>query len=566
MKFEEAFSESEIYQNLIASKVNIQDFEELKSYLDMVHIKHCLLAPFFEHSDYPTVDLRDLMPSFDADPLEYVELPSFSLVVFPRRLESFKEIFQYDFLYPSTAGNEAIQGPVSLLEDHVISRNMQNFMARLPRNLCSDFEENLHHLDLSDLANYEKLLPYIFEMDRAHVLSTACDGRFHMSGIYASFPSDPNGEVKRFGLKIGKFKIGDNSLYERNRLSVYNFLMELYGFSVVSERRTSAAMFARKLAQTGEHFLIRVLGQSDRTITTIWNDGEHKSLHVEKIALVKLDHDQSDLIQDLNDKGYLLDAKKRVAIAKIRYVQHGFRPVNVRQERALSISKQCVIHPVTGETLSDLALMRDTSSIILRLKDIIAGDFEGRIIYKRSEVIERTDTHDKKLKSIYSWLTKHQRRILGYNEENYAIVSKMLDTYLQNDSYKTEFSQSRALVNEVNSMYAYVNQARKVRFMEDLRSRKYKGEKISYALMYSEAADLLSHFKFEITEFYENLVQAMLFHAKAMLDDHYIHKKYISRQEDALKPNGIKLKRNYGKLVVEYDNLLAIYKSKQNKD
>lgn len=113
-------------------------------------------------------------------------------------------------------------------------------------------------------------------MDRAHVIAKNTQGKFYFAGIYASFPSDLDTELKRFGLKIGKFQPGDNRLYEINRLFVYQFLMELYGFPIASERRTSSALFARKLFKMGEDFLIRVLGQSDRTITSLYRSTDSR--------------------------------------------------------------------------------------------------------------------------------------------------------------------------------------------------------------------------------------------------------------------------------------------------
>jgi hypothetical protein len=107
-------------------------------------------------------------------------------------------------------------------------------------------------------------------MDRAHVLAKDRGGGFTLAGVYASFPSDLDTEIKRFGVRIGKFSTGDNARYERNRLFVYQFLMELYGFPIVSERRTSSALFSRRLQRMGEDFMVRVLGQSDRTITTLY--------------------------------------------------------------------------------------------------------------------------------------------------------------------------------------------------------------------------------------------------------------------------------------------------------
>ena len=41
--------------------------EEFKNFLDLVHIRFCLIKPYLEVPDYPPLDTRELLPSFDAD-------------------------------------------------------------------------------------------------------------------------------------------------------------------------------------------------------------------------------------------------------------------------------------------------------------------------------------------------------------------------------------------------------------------------------------------------------------------------------------------------------------------
>ena len=163
-------------------------------------------------------------------------------------------------------------------------------------------------------------------------------------------------------------------MYERNRPFVYQFLMELYGFPVASERRTSACLFARRLHKLGERFMIRVLGQSDRVITTIWNNGENRPYpRVEKIALIRVDPEQKELIRIIDEKGYFVDREQRVVIVRILYKQHSYNPDNVRQDRALSVERQELIHPFTGQGLSDVNVVKDTTTMILRLNDMVRG-------------------------------------------------------------------------------------------------------------------------------------------------------------------------------------------------
>ena len=238
--------------------------------------------------------------------------------------------------------------------------------------------------------------------------------------------------------------------------------------------------------------MVRVLGQSDRTITTIWNNGENRPYpRVEKIALVKLDPEQKDLIRACGEGGFFVDAEKRVVIIRISYKQHRYNADNVRQDRALSVERQELIHPLTGRVMPDVNVVKDTSTMILRLNDIVRGEYVGRAVYKRNELVENTDTDEKRLKFLFSWLSKNQRRIIGYSEEFYNNTTKVLDAYLKNPENQEAFALLHDLKQEVMSKYAYIRQARTVRYLEDIVSRNYKGERLTYSRMLIEAIGLL---------------------------------------------------------------------------
>ncbi len=255
--------------------IEIKELVDFKNFIDLVHIKKCLIDPYFEHPNYPLVDFRQLLPSFDAEPYEYHELPGFSLLAFDRELHSFNELFQYDPLFPVDIDQLMLKadGPFCPLENQIINGNTHTLLTRMPKHLHDLFKSLFKHSDITELENYSNLLPILAQMDRAHEFSKSKTKNFQLAGIFASFPSDLDGELKRFGLRIGKFQAGDSKLYLKNRIFILQFLMELYGLPIASERRTSAALFARRLQKMGEKFIIRVMGQSDRTITTIWNDG-----------------------------------------------------------------------------------------------------------------------------------------------------------------------------------------------------------------------------------------------------------------------------------------------------
>ena len=47
------------------------DLADLKRFLDRAHVSRCLVKPFQEIPDYPVVEPRELLPSFETDMYEY---------------------------------------------------------------------------------------------------------------------------------------------------------------------------------------------------------------------------------------------------------------------------------------------------------------------------------------------------------------------------------------------------------------------------------------------------------------------------------------------------------------
>ncbi|MDR2161654.1 MAG: hypothetical protein LBO77_05905 [Desulfovibrio sp.] len=531
---------------------------QLRHFLDLVHTKYCLVKPYQEYADYPLVEARELMPSFEPDLWEHKLLPGFSLLALARPLSYFSEVFQFDLLRPLGEG---------LRSDHariLRDKNQDTVFSRLPRALREEFRRSFQDEDITGLACYSRLISFLTAMDRAHVFGLhGADPRrqsFFLAGVFASLPSDLDTEIKRYGQRIAKFSLDDPDSYEENRNFVFQRLMELYGFPVASERRTSAALFARRLHKMGERFLIRTLSQSDRTLTTLWNDGGPRPYpQVEKIALVSLDPDQKELIARLEEEGYCIDPDRHVIILRVVYRQHEFSPDNVRQERALSVDAQFAVHPLTGFSLPGVAVIRDTTNMILRLNDIVRGEYAGRISYKRNEIVENTDTEEKRLKFLYAWLTKHQRRIIGYSDEFFAGFGKVLEAFLFSPDRGSLFGE-QDLYRDLLDRYSYILQARKVRVMEELREHTFKGERIGYRRMLSEAVDLLHGLKFEIVSYFDSLVSAVIAIGESMLNDRYLLRSYVEKADEFLTPAGLEIKRNYGKLVSLLDEFKAIRK------
>ncbi len=539
---------------------NISTLENLKRFLDFVHTKYCLLRPFFEHSSsYPLVAPDELMPSFESTLYEYPKLPGFSLIALDRHMDYFLEPFQFDILHCVEDAIETSSGPASPFEPAIIKQNQATFLSRLHKPIQEAFIKEFQDNRISDLNSYPQTLPYILHMDRGHVLSKNNAGDFYFSGIYASFPSDLNYELKRFGLKIGKFKRNDSRLYELNRNFVYHFLMELYGFPIAAERRTSAALFARQLKRKRESFLIRVLGQSDRTITTIYFNPEYlKSPLIEKIALVSLAKTSSDKIESLESKGFLISKAPPAGILRIRYRQHEYDPNNIRKDRALSATHLEFIHPLTGETQNAASYIKDTTLLYLTLNDIVKGEYYGRIRFKRNEIVEDTETHEKRLKFLSAWLKKHQRRIIGYSDEFYTKVTKVLDNYLFAEENFDLFQEMNDLYQEVWKQYTYIQQARKVKQLEDIRQKRFKGNKVNYHEMLELAIHNLKNLKFEIAIQFESLLEHALSICEAILSDPYLLNKYIRPPQDQLSDYGKSVRDKYVHLTRLRDDFLAL--------
>ncbi len=537
----------------------IKTLHDLKVFLDFVQIKQCLLRPYCETADYPLLDIREMLPSFDLDCFEHYHLPGFSQVIFDRPLHYFKEIVQFDILHSSLEA-KGLNGRINhRLAAEFKQENLTAVLAHLPRLAHESFRARFADTDITRLPLYQHVLPYLLKMDRGHVMSRNASGAFCLSGVYASFPSDLDAEIKRFGLQTGKFSRSEDALYEQNRLFVYQFLMEMYGFPIAAERRTSAALFARRLHRMNERFVIRVLGQTDRCITTLSNYKTRTPyLGVEKVALVQVDKDQKDVLKALGKLGLFVDEERRAILLRVTYRPHKYDANNVRQDRALSAETQEVIHPVTGEVYTDFNIVKDSRSLFLRLNDIVQGEYIGKTVFKRTEIVENTDSTENRLKFLYTWLTKHQRRFISYSDEFYANVARVLDGYLLSPSREEEFDNVHELYQDVLSKYSYIQQARKVRFLEDIHNRHVRGERITYLRMYSEAVALLHELKFEIAKYFDALVQHVIIFGEGMLNDPYVIKNYIEGPEDALTPYGQDVRRNYKKLVALIDEFIAI--------
>ncbi len=423
---------------------------------DFLHIDAGLLRSY--GPDYPLVEPRELIPAFDAPLIEYKNLPAFSMVILDRQLSYQDECFQFDMLL----------GEGSSTDPGRVAYNRQVMRERLPRNIIPEFEQAMGRKALTNFSRYNQLLPYLCSMDRGHVLARSPEGRFYLAGVFASFPSDLDGEIKRLGRTIGKFAPGDNERYAANRRGVYRFLMEQLGFPICGERHTSAALFARRLMRRGERFVIKVLGASDRTITTLTSLGAHLGLpRVEKVALVGAQFVRREQEERLSAEGYYVDPVRKVVILRVHYAQHRYHPDNVLEDRAMSVLSQEVVHPQTGQTL-EMDVLGLSHDRLLALNDILRGEYLGSIVYRGRERIEQTHDIKSRLKFISAWLAKHRLILADYSPDHFERLVRLMTSFLDDPGQEDELTKNQELLQDVVRAMADLRLSHRLRLLEKL--------------------------------------------------------------------------------------------------
>ncbi len=524
----------------------IYDRYLLKEYLEYLHMKTGLLEAY--SASYPLVEPRELLPSFEKTFAEHPELPSFSLVAFNRALSYQEEVFQFDLLHSASDGKKALRD------------NLEKISPHLDKERRAVFRNRFAHKDLTDLGLYKEFLEYLFHMDRGHVMALDEEGVFRLFGVYASFPSDLDNEIKTMGRQMGKFKKQDNAVYERERYFVYQFLMELYGFPIASERRTSAALFARKLSRAKEQYLIKVLGNSDRIITSLCGYEQKKFPLVEKMALVSLPADFAETHRHLADEGYFVDRQRRVVLFKVTYQQHRYSPLNVLEDRAMSVLSQEIVHPVHGGRDSGFNLLKETHRFLKDLTDIVRGEYLGSIIYQRSDLITAPKTHEDRLKFLSAWLAKNQRRLATYSAENFEAAKKVLNTYLMNKDYKEVFAKHPELHREALRQMAILTQAHQLTTLEKLTQKLADRRRLGPYPRLSQAVSFLEEKRDELPYFYPDMFQKCL-----DLWDKLLDYPYFRRLREREEPPSIPYRHRVWQLMILGNRLIEDLKTQHQQ-
>jgi hypothetical protein len=470
------------------------------------------------------------------------------MVAFNRPLSYQEEIFQFDLLHPPEEGK------------HRSGReNLDRIAPHLDRDLRSVIKQQLGSRDITDLAQYGEMLRFLVHMDRAHVVARDEAGDFRLLGVYASFPSDLDTELKALGRRLGKFKKLDSATYEREREFVYQFLMELYGFPIASERRTSGALFARRLSRLKEQYLIKVLGASDRTITSLCGFEQKRYPLVEKIALVSLSASLAEAHPHLKEGGFYVDPRRRVVILKVTYQQHKYNRYNVLEDRAMSIVRQEIIHPYHGGRETNLNILKDTNRTLKELTDIVRGEYTGSIAYQRSDLITSTKTHEDRLKFLSAWLAKNQRRLGAYGQETFDATKKLLNSYLSQRDLREVFAKHRELHREVVQRLAYLNQVQQLQPLEKLARPGKDQPGLGPSRRLALAVAFLEENQHQLPYFYPDLFQKC-----CHLFDQILHYPYFKKLLAKESPPASSFRRRVWQLLVRGEELVADMKKQHH--
>ena len=77
--------------------------------------------------------------------------------------------------------------------------------------------------------------------------------------------------------------------------------------------------------------------------------------------------------------------------------------------------------------------------------------------------------------------------------------------------------------------------------------------------------DILGDLKFEIVNYFDELVQSVLGIGERVVGDRYVIRSYIEVHEDNLSAYGKDIRRQYRRLISQLDEFAAIRKARQDK-
>jgi hypothetical protein len=240
-----------------------------------------------------------------------------------------------------------------------------------------------------------------------------------------------------------------------------------------------------------------------------------------------------------------------VVLFKVTYKQHKHNPLNVLEDRALSVVSQEIIHPCHGGRDSGFNLLKDTRRSLKDLTDIVRGEYLGSIIYRRSDLIAAPKTHEDRLKFLSAWLTKNQRRLATYSEENFEAAKKVLNSYLINKDYKEAFARHPDLHREALRHMAVLTQAHQLQTLEKLTHKQAERRRLGPHQRISQALAFLEEKKEELPYFYPAMFKKFL-----TLWDELMDYPYFRHLQKETSPPALSYRRRVWQLLLQGAKLI----------
>ena len=231
--------------------IEITDLEALKHFLDAVHVKFCLLKPWCETENYPLVYSRDLR-RLSRRIVEYKGASWFFHGGVRPASESFSEIFQYDI--PPSGPQRGKHGGRRLLPfGNARHRPQRPDVPEPPAQKPGDPFRISSGVDTAVLDYYPALMLYLLAMEKP-----TCSLRTFIALPLRGFSlhSRPTWTARslRFGLRTGKFKIGETKCTNATVRLFKPVFNGTYGFPFPRTPDLGGRFFPAFVQALGERF------------------------------------------------------------------------------------------------------------------------------------------------------------------------------------------------------------------------------------------------------------------------------------------------------------------------
>jgi hypothetical protein len=230
------------------------------------------------------------------------------------------------------------------------------------------------------------------------------------------------------------------------------------------------------------------------------------------------------------------------------------------EERALSVARQEVVHPQTGETLEMdiLGLGRDR---LLMLNDIVRGEHRGAILYRERERVVGTGDIRSRLKFLAAWLRKHRSLVADYSPDTFERIRRIVTSFLQDDKLAKEFRRNPKLHQELKDTLAELRLAHRLRLLEKLVQTRTDagGRKLQHVHILVILVHVLSQEAEQLAERHPGPLRKLLSICRKQLSNPYLKRRYLRRPaETSLEREVVGHYRLLESLVERYEKRLSV--------